>query len=148
MTTACDMPRVNNRAAANRRASNAAMRRRPRGGLVMPQHRIVLDELHHFISRDSLVPCQLTSPYFVLGRRQPSTYTYVRLGLPPPSGLVWLAIWPGTGTSPVPEFLQFGFMQRAFAAGAATALIFPLIAGFLLPPPLSLTAHPPAPLCP
>src|SRR5712691_1454357 len=54
MTTACDMPRVNNRAAANRRASNAAMRRRPRGGLVMPQHRIVLDELHHFISRDSL----------------------------------------------------------------------------------------------
>src|SRR6266849_8507482 len=54
MTTACAMPRANNRAAANRRASNAAMRRRPRGGLVMPQHRIVLDELHHFISRDSL----------------------------------------------------------------------------------------------
>src|SRR5206468_12179066 len=59
----------------------------------------------------ALVPGQLTSPYFVLGRRQPSTYDqlsprlvalplgsnrHVRLGLPPPSGLVWLAIWPGT----------------------------------------------------
>ncbi len=38
----------------------------------------------------------LTSPYFVLGRPQPSPYTHVRLGLRPPSGLVWLAIWPGT----------------------------------------------------
>src|SRR5262249_50362064 len=44
----------------------------------------------------TLVPGQLTSPYFVLGRQQPSTYTHVRLGLLPPSGLVWLAIWPGT----------------------------------------------------
>src|SRR5882672_11828337 len=43
-----------------------------------------------------LVPGQLTSPYFVLGRQQPSTYTHVRLGLLPPSGLVWLVIWPGT----------------------------------------------------
>ncbi len=38
----------------------------------------------------------MTSPYFVLGRPQPSPYTHVRLGLRPPSGLVWLAIWPGT----------------------------------------------------
>jgi len=42
------------------------------------------------------VPAQLTSPYFVLGRQQPSTYTYVRIRLLPPSGLVWLVIWPGT----------------------------------------------------
>src|SRR5437016_13669909 len=56
MTAACDAPCVNNRAASNRRASNAAMRRRPRGGVVMPQHRMVLHEIHHFISRDSLVP--------------------------------------------------------------------------------------------
>jgi tetratricopeptide (TPR) repeat protein len=41
-----------------------------------------------------LVPDQLTSPYFVLGRQQPSTYTHVRLVLLPPSGLVWLATWP------------------------------------------------------
>jgi len=54
MTAACDLPSANNRAALNRRASNAALRRRPRAGLVMPQHRIVLDERHHFISRDSL----------------------------------------------------------------------------------------------
>src|SRR6266540_7002252 len=39
---------------------------------------------------------QVASPYFVLGRQQPSTYTHVRLGLLLPSGLVWLAIWPGT----------------------------------------------------
>ena len=38
----------------------------------------------------------ITSPYFVLGRQHPSTYTHVRLGLLPPSGLVWLVIWPGT----------------------------------------------------
>src|SRR5438128_6466077 len=55
MTAACDVPCVNNRAASNRRASNAAMRRRPRGGVVMPQHRMVLDDIHHFISRGSLV---------------------------------------------------------------------------------------------
>ena len=41
------------------------------------------------------MPGRLTSPYFVLGRQQPSTYTYVRLGLLPPSGLVWFAIRPG-----------------------------------------------------
>src|SRR5262249_58114265 len=61
--------------------------------------------------QDPLVPGQLTSPdrlsprlpaerlnsnYHVLGRPQPSTYTYVRLGLRPPLGLVWLAISPGT----------------------------------------------------
>src|SRR5215470_13037462 len=60
---------------------------------------------------DGLVPGQLTSPdrlsprlaasrlsskSHVLGRAQPSTYTPIRLGLQPPSGLVWLAIWPGT----------------------------------------------------
>src|SRR5438094_808723 len=170
MTAACDVPCVNNRAASNRRASNAALRRCPCCGVVMPQHRMVPDDNHHFISRDSLVPCQLTSPdqlsprltaepfssnRHVLGRRQLSTYDslsprlgpapltsncHVRLGLPPPSGLVWLAIWPGTGTSPVPEFLQFGFMQRAFAAGAVMAVVCPLIGVFLVPRRLSLIA--------
>src|SRR5262249_11074122 len=56
---------------------------------------------------DRLVPGQLASPYrlsprlaaarlssngHVLGRPQSSTYTHVRLGLRPLSGLVWLAI--------------------------------------------------------
>jgi len=40
----------------------------------------------------------------------------------------------------VPEFLQFGFMQRAFAAGAVTAIICPLIGVFLVPRRLSLIA--------
>jgi zinc transport system permease protein len=40
----------------------------------------------------------------------------------------------------VPEFLQFGFMQRAFAAGAVTAVICPLIGIFLVPRRLSLIA--------
>src|SRR6266540_7325096 len=40
---------------------------------------------------------QFASPYFVLARRQPSTYTHVRLGLPTRSGLVWLATWPSAG---------------------------------------------------
>jgi len=92
----------------------------------MPQHRMVPDDNHHFISRDSLVPGQLTSPDLlspplaaeplsskrhVLGRQQPSTYTHVRLGLLPSSDvavraegrspearaeLMWLVIWPGT----------------------------------------------------
>src|SRR5262249_58038084 len=39
---------------------------------------------------------RLSSNCHVLGRPQPSTYTHVRLGLRPPSGLVSLAIWPGT----------------------------------------------------
>jgi hypothetical protein len=43
------------------------------------------------------MPGQFASPYFVLGRRQPSTYTHVRLGLTTPSGLVWLATCPGIG---------------------------------------------------
>jgi len=53
----------------------------------------------------------LNSNCHVLGRQQPSTYDplsprlvalpfgsngHVRLGLLYPSGLVWLAIWPGT----------------------------------------------------
>jgi hypothetical protein len=42
------------------------------------------------------VPAQLTSPYFVLGRRGRSTYTLVRLPAAAPSGLVWLAICAGT----------------------------------------------------
>ena len=40
----------------------------------------------------------------------------------------------------MPEFLQFGFMQRAFAAGAVTAVICPLIGIFLVPRRLSLIA--------
>ncbi|HWN89828.1 MAG TPA: metal ABC transporter permease [Verrucomicrobiae bacterium] len=40
----------------------------------------------------------------------------------------------------MPEFLQFGFMQRAFAAGAVTAIICPLIGVFLVPRRLSLIA--------
>src|SRR4029077_5863243 len=54
MTAAWDWPCRTTRAAANRRASSAALRRAPRCGVVMPQHRMVLDEIHHFISRDSL----------------------------------------------------------------------------------------------
>src|SRR5436309_4239390 len=54
MTAAWPWPCWNSRAAANRRASSAALRRAPRCGVVMPQHRMVLDEIHHFISRDSL----------------------------------------------------------------------------------------------
>src|SRR6266511_1521202 len=42
--------------------------------------------------------------------------------------------------SPVPEFLEFGFMQRAFAVGAVTAVICPLIGVFLVPRRLSLIA--------
>ena len=53
--------------------------------------------------RTPLVPGQLTSPDFVLGRRWPSTYNHVRLGPPPPSGLVWLATWPGTGPGTRPH---------------------------------------------
>jgi hypothetical protein len=55
MTAAWDLPCLNNRAASNRRASNAALRRGPRWRVVMSQHRMVLDDVHHFISRDSLV---------------------------------------------------------------------------------------------
>ncbi len=40
----------------------------------------------------------------------------------------------------MPEFLQFGFMQRAFAAGTITAVICPLIGIFLVPRRLSLIA--------
>ena len=40
----------------------------------------------------------------------------------------------------MPEFLQFGFMQRAFATGAVTAVICPLIGIFLVPRRLSLIA--------
>src|SRR5205823_406849 len=40
----------------------------------------------------------------------------------------------------MPDFLQFSFMQRAFAAGAVTAIICPLIGVFLVPRRLSLIA--------
>ena len=40
----------------------------------------------------------------------------------------------------MPDFLQFGFMQRAFAAGAVMALVCPLIGVFLVPRRLSLIA--------
>ena len=40
----------------------------------------------------------------------------------------------------MPEFLQFGFMQRAFAAGLVMAVVCPLIGVFLVPRRLSLIA--------
>ncbi len=40
----------------------------------------------------------------------------------------------------LPEFLDYGFMHRAFAAGAVTALICPAIGVFLVPRRLSLIA--------
>ena len=40
----------------------------------------------------------------------------------------------------MPEFLQYGFMHRAFAAGAITAVICPAIGVFLVPRRLSLIA--------
>src|SRR5262245_42804692 len=40
----------------------------------------------------------------------------------------------------LPEFLQYGFMQRAFAVGIVTALICPAIGAFLIPRRLSLIA--------
>jgi zinc transport system permease protein len=40
----------------------------------------------------------------------------------------------------LPEFLEYGFMHRAFAAGAVTALICPAIGVFLVPRRLSLIA--------
>jgi zinc transport system permease protein len=40
----------------------------------------------------------------------------------------------------MPDFLQFGFMQRAFAAGAVMAIVCPLIGVFLVPRRLSLIA--------
>ena len=40
----------------------------------------------------------------------------------------------------MPEFLEYGFMQRAFAVGAVTALICPAIGVFLVPRRLSLIA--------
>jgi zinc transport system permease protein len=40
----------------------------------------------------------------------------------------------------LPEFLQFGFMQRALVAGAITAIVCPAIGVFLVPRRLSLIA--------
>jgi len=40
----------------------------------------------------------------------------------------------------MPEFLEYSFMHRAFAAGAMTALICPAISVFLVPRRLSLIA--------
>src|SRR5436309_540485 len=40
----------------------------------------------------------------------------------------------------MPEFLEYGFMHRAFVAGAITALICPAIGVFLVPRRLSLIA--------
>jgi hypothetical protein len=66
-----------------------------------------------------LAASRLSSQNHVLGRSQPSTYdplsprlvarplgsnSHVRLGLRPPSGLVWLAIWPGTPREYVSRF--------------------------------------------
>src|SRR5438128_9849170 len=68
MTAACDVPCVNNRAASNRRASNAALRRCPCCGVVMPQHRMVPDDNHHFISRDSLAGCTKGSGWSTFDR--------------------------------------------------------------------------------
>src|SRR5437867_6926560 len=53
--------------------------------------------------------------------------------------------WSPTSTSPppsltMPEFLEYGFMHRAFVAGAITALICPAIGVFLVPRRLSLIA--------
>lgn|SRR5574341_1343132 len=56
--------------------------------------------------------------------------------------------WPSTGRRPascrtsteMPEFLQYGFMQRALVVGAVTALICPAIGVFLIPRRLSLIA--------
>jgi hypothetical protein len=42
---------------------------------------------------------QLSSPYFLLGRRRSSTYNRVRLRPTTPSGLVWLVIWSGISIS-------------------------------------------------
>src|SRR5574341_923757 len=55
---------------------------------------------------------------------------------------------PSTGRRPascrtsteMPEFLQYGFMQRALVVGAVTALICPAIGVFLIPRRLSLIA--------
>jgi len=54
---------------------------------------------------------QFGSPYFVLARRQPSTYTHVRLGLPTRSGLVWLATCPRAGAIWPPAVLG-GWRER------------------------------------
>ncbi len=40
----------------------------------------------------------------------------------------------------LPEFLEYGFMQRAFVVGLMTALICPAIGVFLVPRRLSLIA--------
>ena len=40
----------------------------------------------------------------------------------------------------MPEFLQYGFMQRALLVGVITALICPAIGVFLVPRRLSLIA--------
>ena len=40
----------------------------------------------------------------------------------------------------LPEFLEYGFMHRAFAVGLVTALICPAIGVFLIPRRLSLIA--------
>src|SRR5204863_6323393 len=45
-----------------------------------------------------------------------------------------------TRDSGMPEFLSYGFMQRALLAGAITALICPAIGVFLVPRRLSLIA--------
>jgi zinc transport system permease protein len=50
------------------------------------------------------------------------------------------ASWSTTITDVWPEFLEYGFMHRAFAAGAVTAVICPAIGVFLVPRRLSLIA--------
>src|SRR5438874_8948380 len=77
MTAACDVPCVNNRAASNRRASNAALRRCPCCGVVMPQHRMVPDDNHHFISRDSL-EVRMARVLFIVNRDHPELLASLR----------------------------------------------------------------------
>src|SRR5207253_5703145 len=82
MTAACDVPCVNNRAASNRRASNAALRRCPCCGVVMPQHRMVPDDNHHFISRDSLVAVRLKPRLILLAVPAPVHHPEPLGGIP------------------------------------------------------------------
>src|SRR5215470_13630530 len=60
---------------------------------------------------------------------------------PSPRSTVPRCGWsPTTTDAAMPEFLAHGFMHRAFAAGAITALICPAIGVFLVPRRLSLIA--------
>ena len=68
-----------------------------------------------FARSAQLSPCgkPLSSKCHVLSRQQPSTYEQVRLGLPPPSGLVWLATWPSTSARPMNHWAKVASGSRA-----------------------------------